>query len=306
MKKLFLIVPAVLILLLLALVIFLPSQITVSKKIGIGTSQNGVVRLLTKKDRWQQWWPAGRQNMIYRNENFSFQQEQAKMAFMGIAFGDTMLPAQLNTLFYQKDSSGVVFQVSLPAASNLIQKISNYLKSRSLSGEVDELLSRLKTVAEKEENIYGLAIRQEKVKDSSLVAIKFETTGYPDTKRIYEAIAELRQYIKANGASETAPPMLHANPTGNQAYQVMVAIPVNKPLGGAGAIEPKRMVLGNILVAEVKGGVFTAESGLEVLSAYANDRKRMSPAIPYQSLITDRMQEPDTTKWITRLFYPVI
>jgi hypothetical protein len=66
------------------------------------------------------------------------------------------------------------------------------------------------------------------------------------------------------------------------------------------------MVLGNILVAEVKGGVYTAEKAIEVLSVYANDKKRISPAIPYQSLVTDRMQVSDTSKWITRLFYPVI
>jgi hypothetical protein len=28
-------------------------------------------------------------------------------------------------------------------------------------------------------------------------------------------------------------------------------------------------------------------------------------AIPYQSLVTDRMKEPDTMKWLTRLYVPV-
>jgi hypothetical protein len=306
MKKLFWIIPLAIILLLLAIVFFIPSQIVISEKVGIGTSQNGVVRLLTNKDRWQQWWPTERKDVIYDSANFSFQQEQAKMAYLQVAFGDTFLPVQMNTLFYQKDSTGVTFLVSLPPATNPVQKLGNYFKSRQLSNLADDLLLRLKKVAGKEENIYGLAIRQEKVKDSALVALKFESTGYPDTKHIYNAIEELRQYIRSNGATETAPPMLHANPEGKQTYQVMVAIPVSKPLEGAGNIEPKRMVLGNILVAEVKGGVYTAEKAIEVLSVYANDKKRISPAIPYQSLVTDRTQESDTSKWITRLFYPVI
>jgi hypothetical protein len=29
-------------------------------------------------------------------------------------------------------------------------------------------------------------------------------------------------------------------------------------------------------------------------------------AIPFQSLITDRVKEPDTAKWITKLYAPVL
>jgi hypothetical protein len=38
---------------------------------------------------------------------------------------------------------------------------------------------------------------------------------------------------------------------------------------------------------------------------YVEDNKKTSPAIPYQSLITNRLTETDTTKWVTKLYYPV-
>lgn len=306
MKKLFWIVPGALILLVVLLVVLIPTQMVVSEKTGIGTSQDGLMRLLTNKDRWQQWWPANQKQLVYENENFSFQQAQLKTAFVGVAFDDTLLRGQLTTLFYQKDSSGVVFQVALPPATNPLQKLRYFFKSKQLSNLAEEAILRLKKTAALEENIYGLAIRQEKVKDSAFVALRFETTGYPQTTAVYAAIAELRQYIQAKGATESAPPMLHANVVENQKYEVMVAIPVNRPLEGFGKIEPKRMVLGNILVAEVKGGAYTAEKAIETLTAYVTDRKRLSPAMPFQSLVTNRMQEPDTSKWITRVYFPVI
>jgi hypothetical protein len=65
------------------------------------------------------------------------------------------------------------------------------------------------------------------------------------------------------------------------------------------------MALGNILVGEVKGGTYTVISGEQNLTNYVNDHKKMSPAIPYQSLVTDRLLEADTSKWVTKLYYPV-
>jgi len=88
-------------------------------------------------------------------------------------------------------------------------------------------------------------------------------------------------------------------------YQVMVAIPTKSDLPSESGFQLKKMVLGNILVAEVKGGPATVRLGEENLQNYVDDYHKISPAIPYQSLITNRMAESDTTKWITKLYYPV-
>jgi hypothetical protein len=89
-------------------------------------------------------------------------------------------------------------------------------------------------------------------------------------------------------------------------YQTMVAIPVNKPLPGRGPILAKRMVPGNILVAEVRGGTAAVEEGFRQLDAYVSEHRTRPPGLPFQSLVTDRRTEPDTSKWITRLYYPIL
>ena len=63
--------------------------------------------------------------------------------------------------------------------------------------------------------------------------------------------------------------------------------------------------MGNILTGEVKGGTYTINQAEMELKNFVTDFKRISPAIPYQSLITNRLQEKDTTKWITKLYYPI-
>lgn len=85
----------------------------------------------------------------------------------------------------------------------------------------------------------------------------------------------------------------------------MVAIPTKKPLPSKNKFQVKRMILGNILMGEVKGGITTVINSEEQLANYVTDHKKLSPAISYQSLVTDRLMEKDSTKWVTRLYYPV-
>ncbi|MBD0333011.1 MAG: hypothetical protein ICV66_10170 [Chitinophagaceae bacterium] len=181
-----------------------------------------------------------------------------------------------------------------------------FLHSKKIQAHFKNILQRLKVFAEDNRNIYGMDIQQTKVKDSAFVAIKKELKEYPNTELIYSLINQLRNYIKANNVVQTDYPMMHVDEVDENLYEVMVAIPIDKILEGNGTIHPKRMVLGNILVAEVKGGVETVRKGMAELDNYVHDFSKVSPAIPYESLVTDRSKEADTTKWVTRLYYPVL
>src|SRR5436190_1348006 len=101
-------------------------------------------------------------------------------------------------------------------------------------------------------------------------------------------------------------PMLNVFELGNSRYEAMTAIPVDKALPKTNEFAPKFLLKGgNILEVNIQGGPYAIEKGLKGLENYRADYKFDSPAIPYQLLVTDRAKEPDTTKWITRLYYPV-
>ena len=88
-------------------------------------------------------------------------------------------------------------------------------------------------------------------------------------------------------------------------FKTMVAIPVNKVLPGNDSFLLKRLEPGKILVARVKGGLYTTSEALREMEIYKEDNHLMSPAIPFESLITNRLEEPDTSKWVTKIYYPV-
>jgi hypothetical protein len=63
---------------------------------------------------------------------------------------------------------------------------------------------------------------------------------------------------------------------------------------------------GNILSGEVIGGPQEIDAATKQFELYIHDYQRTIIAIPFQMLITDRTKEPDSTKWITRIYYPVV
>jgi hypothetical protein len=184
------------------------------------------------------------------------------------------------------------------------QRIQTWIKSRQIKNDVEKFLSGLHRW-EEPRHVYGFAIAHETVKDTAFIATRFASAHYPATAAIYEQVALLEQYIMEQGAQATGYPMLHVQATGT-GFEAMVALPVNRTLPGTSTFAPKHMIMGNILSAEIKGGTSKMESGMKQLQYYVLDHGYTSPAIPFFSLVTNRMQEPDSAKWITKLYYPIM
>jgi len=119
-------------------------------------------------------------------------------------------------------------------------------------------------------------------------------------------IGQLKTYIKQQNAQETGFPMVNVLALDKTQVQTMVAIPVNKQLAETTVFSWKKMVAGKILIGEVKGGTERTKQAFDEMHNYVTDYHLTSPAIPFISLVTDRMIEKDSTKWISKVYYPVM
>jgi hypothetical protein len=99
--------------------------------------------------------------------------------------------------------------------------------------------------------------------------------------------------------------MLNVSTSDSATFNCMVALPINKKVEGNGAIFFVRMVPGRFLTSEVKGGPYTIASAHRMMDQYFKDFNRVTMGIPFEYLVTDRLKETDTTKWITRIYGPV-
>jgi hypothetical protein len=203
------------------------------------------------------------------------------------------------------DSVVIIWNCVLPTGFNPVTRILKYNEAEHIKNNMSEILSSLRLFLDDKKNIYGINLHVIMSKDSTMVLTKRISSTYPGTKEIYDLIGSLKKYIASQKAKEENFPMLHVKKLEDATFETMVAIPVNKELPGNGQISFSRFVPWKVLTAEVTGGEKTVEEALHQMKVFISDYQKTAMAIPFQSLVTDRSKEPDTTKWITNIYTPV-
>lgn len=287
----------------------IPAKEAYSYRAVFRCTNNSAIRLLHDSTQWKNWW-AGKQEQAtvysFNNRHYLFQQ----MILPGIetktTLGSDSVTAFFQSFPYNVDSSYFEWSYVFTYSSNPVTKIKQHLQLRLLKNDFKQFLTTVKPFFEDEKNTYGMNVENQRVKDSTLISLKKTFDHYPATEDIYSLVTAVKNYIKEKGGEESNAPMLNIFSIADNRYEVMAGIPTKTDVEEQEPFKRKKMILGYILVGEVKGGMATVAAAEKRMADYAFDHQKTAPAIPFQSLITDRMQEKDSSKWITRIYYPVL
>lgn len=293
---------------------FIPSRLVFSQKLTIEANQRAVFRSLTQQHMVEKWWQAGEKHGagtagVINADGYSFRLQPGAFDVITVHSqkGTASLPlSYISVTPLQKHVSLVEWKLEEPAGSDPLQRVRNYLRAKGINNRIASVFDRLQGFMQDAENVYGIKIENTTVSDTLLITSRRATTTLPGTADYYSMIDSLEAYIKRRGAVATNYPMLHIVQIDRNNYQTTVAIPVNKIFPDHGNIRLNRMVAGNILTAEVRGGLYTVMNAMQQMEHFVSENGLTSPAMPYQQLITNRLLQPDTSKWITRIYYPVI
>jgi GyrI-like small molecule binding domain len=311
MKKWLIGIGIVLIIFIACIYIFIPGSLGISQVTGIRCTPAGTYRLLTDKATWQNWWPASgagskANSFLHNGYSFTIQQPLPHGIDIMVEQNEVNVSSRIVIIPAQRDSVTIVWQCTYPSGNNPFKRISGYQQAVDLKNNFAQILSGLKAYLETPENVYGYNIQQTSTTDTLLIAARGSATVYPGLQEVYKLVNQLKDYIRTNRAEQTGYPMLNVTQTEPGQFQFQVAVPVNKELADKGSIFSRRMVPGNFLMLEAKGGLKTVAHAMEQLQQYAADHHRTSMAIPFEVMVTDRAKEQDTTKWLTRIYYPVM
>lgn len=303
-------------LMLLFLYLFIPDQILVNAATLIPVKQKTIYRIIEDNNEWKKWWPgekklmASNDTMLYRSNNnigYTIKEKTITSIFININDGNYQIKSSLDFIPITADSTKLEWALVVPAAFNPISRIKNYLFCKKIKEDITLGLEKIKSFYSNTENLYGVKINREQVKDSLLVSTFDSSKGYPTTVVIYAMVDQLKQYIRSQSATESGSPMLNVYTKDSVNYLTRVAIPTNKKLTSSGKISYKWMLgNGNILVSDVKGDNKTVALALKEMDNYVLEHQLAAPAIPFYSLITNRLLVKDSTKWITKIYYPVM
>ena len=317
MKKWMIGVMAGVVVVVVALYVFIPNFIFVKKSTIINISQPAIFRLLIESDQWNKGWPGkgsttemkDTSRYVYFNGySYSLTDKKYGSLILSIHRGaDTVATSALNIISISKDSVMLEWEAFIASSYNPLKRIQIYQQSKKIENDIGILLGRMDAYYSKPANVYGIIVTQQSVTDSTLFFTYDSTKGYPGTELIYSLISQLKKYIAGQQANVTGYPMLNIYTKDSVTYLVKVALPVDKKLPPSGKMAYKWMLPGgNILVTEVKGDARDINNAVKQMEFFINDYGRKAPAIQFLSLITDRLQEKDSSIWITRIYYPVM
>ena len=313
MKKWIIGACSILLLLFISSYFFIPGKIIVTRSITANANQTGVFRFLTDESNWQKWWPDSSSVIVDRQtvfESGGYHFEKTKMLYNSFEITiekDHCTDSSLLHIFsLGKDSIKIEWNTIINTGRNPFSRILRYFKAQKIGNSLEVILTAMQKHISNVKNIYGIDIRKEKVKIEFLFSTKKSFSHYPTTREIYEMINQIKKYIIRLQAKEEEYPMLHINTSDSSHFEAQVAIPVNKQLANTDIFTLKKMLkFGNIIVAEITGGKNTADSAMKQIELYVSDHQYNNIALPFQSLVTDRMKVTDTSKWLTRIYYPI-
>lgn len=310
MKKTLMIVIAAVVVLIAAVFILTPTKLNIAEEVTIDAADVTASKFLISQNGWDKWWPGQKINdKQYRYKGIDFYINK-------ITNSDVYLKIQKNGLTFNSDMSylaadegsvKVKWEANGKSESGILATLQNYNGSKDVNLQVSAILNSLKVFLEDERNTYGYKIYLNHIKDTILLTTSGSYKNVPSVVQIYADINKLKAQAQKQGATQTNFPMLNITQTDEQQYLVNIALPINKRINPEAKSTINNMPKGsNLLVADVHGGPNTANNALNQMKAYMKDHRLVSPAMSYQSLITDRSAEKDTSKWVTKIFYPIL
>lgn len=310
MKKIAVLFSGFGILVIVGIYILIPARLKISKVIVIESSERILLDHLNTYEKRKKWWPgeAEHQDTATMKLNtflFHFSSPGFNTAHVEINDGHLHMNSVISFSRLDKTTMEVAWMAEMHTGLNPVKKVMQYLEAKKIKSFMNQALQHLGNYLRKPENVYGIKIKRGTVKDTLLLTREKTFIKYPTTAEIYNIIQSIKYRISAAGLQQTNFPMLNVHRTYKENYQVTVSLPVNKLTDPGNGITLKRMVAGNILIAEITGGKKLIEEGFNQLNLYLQDFKLVSPAMPYEQLVTNRLSEPDSSKWKTRLYYPI-
>ena len=291
--------------LLAAVYIFIPRKTKIEATVSLNAAVPGVLRTLANDSNWKRWWP-GEIPFAYNEQSYFIRGHIFNVFDIAIFTDKDTINSLMELVFVKANTMTILWNAEQVNSNNPLKRVIQYRHAKETEKNMNAILQGMKTFFQKKENIYGFDIKETFVKDSALISTRRTFDHYPTAQDVDAMIQSLKKYIVQHNAIEKNLPMLNVLKVDNFHYEAMTAIPVDKELPQTNEFAPKFLLKGGyILEAQIQGGPFTIENSLKEFENYRSDYKLTSPAIPYQLLVTDRVKESDTTKWITRLYYPV-
>ena len=299
-----------LVLVIAAIYFFIPSPLKSSLLVPVKCNVFGADRVLGDTGKWARWWPEyvkGSGGLEYDGVNYRPGKRFLRSVEINIDDKGRALSGMLAVFSApHMDSCYLQLQFDQRVSLNPLKRIKQYREAQHLKADMMIILDSFRTYLQSMQNVYGLKM-VEKSTPGSLLEQTIHIVGmYPTTDTIYTEVRKLERFLAAHGSIKAGYPMVNITALADGRFKLRVALPTDKVIPNSGDVQSAEVPTDIFLQADVVGGDGAVRAAFGSMDNYISDYGRTIVAIPFASLITDRRLEPDSAKWVTRIYWPLV
>lgn len=307
MKKTILALAFLLVLLLALIYLLIPNDLSVREKIQVNAPVDALFRKLQNPDQWEKWWPDSSSGLTWQGKTFHIEKIMVNRFEIKADFQKAEVESLLTLDLADSNRTEITWVTPIQADWNPVTRVRQYFLQQECRETYQALLAICKSYYDKTENLYGFPIAIEQVPFRFATAWKRTINTEPTIADIYLMIDSVKAFIQRTGGTIAGDPMYHSTLINPNSYEIQVAIPTDTKLPESGPFSSKWFLKGGlILAADVNGGPGTIQEAMRQVDLFVSDHHRGRVAIPFQGLKTDRRAEPDTSRWKSRVYFPII
>lgn len=306
-----------------------PSSLRIEKSIVVNVSPAAVYPHVVCFDKWEPWNPWDAMDPTNTNEysenqcsvgsSYSWKGEQTGAGTQtlveatdneylktSLVFTEAPEPQTSEWFFEGTEEGTKVTWNFIGTETSFFKRPMNLMGEYFLNMAYESGLAALKQVAESSpaESESAIDIQEINLEETKYLLISDDVEPMNIGLYFAENFPKIMEYAEANGAS------MAGSPTGlyftwtDALTNMAAAIPVDKEVAGTDEIEYRVIPAGKALRVEHYGNYDETGSAHYAIEDYANE-KGYSLSIAIETYVTDPEEEPDTSKWLTQITYPI-
>lgn len=233
--------------------------------------------------------------------------DTGKSVSYAIQFIEPFESKSYGKFLFEKQDSGV--KVTWTDEGDLNWPIERWLGvfvdfDKEMGPDFETGLKNLKDRVEKM-HVYKYDVLEKNVEALTIATIREKIAMSDIEKTIAENYADIMAYIMKNGAKISGAPMAITVSFDNANWDFEAAIPIDKEIPSTDKIIVKKSYSGKTVYVVYHGPYSKTSDAYADIEAFIKENNLTADGGAWESYITDPGSEPDTSKWVTEIYYPV-
>lgn len=178
---------------------------------------------------------------------------------------------------------------------------------KMLNDDFDKTLKGLKTHCESlplaEEKKWEVSVIQST--DLQIMAVKVTCKPNEISMQLGESYGKIDETMMKQGLKQSGPVLAIYESFSAEKVVMEPAIPVDKPGKTDGNIIARELPSVQVMKLDYYGDYIETEKAHIFMDEWARKNGKTITGAPWEEYVTDPMVEKDTTKWLTRIYYPI-